>query len=127
MVPTVDKARTARDVADWCRRELDTAKKTGNLETRPFVQNAALIIEALDYLAIVEALREPEGAEVILLCDNPEFNNKPNNAIEIVDDWTQWTVRRFEGDTMLDCLRQALRARTEDEAVRKQERKDEGR
>ena len=37
----------ARDVAIWCERELAKAKETGNLETRPFVQNAELIIKAL--------------------------------------------------------------------------------
>lgn len=85
------------------------------------------LLTAAECWSIAEQLREPEGAEVILLCDNPDFNGQPNNAIEICDSWTQWTNKRFTGDTMLDCLRAALRARTEDEAVRKQERKDEGR
>lgn len=42
-----DERIYANDVADWCARELATAKKSGNLETRPFVQNAELIIKAL--------------------------------------------------------------------------------
>lgn len=37
----------ARDVADWCQRSLDDARKSGRLETRPFVQNAEMIIAAL--------------------------------------------------------------------------------
>lgn len=37
----------ARDVAEWCARELAKARRTGDLETRPFVQNADLIIAAL--------------------------------------------------------------------------------
>lgn len=37
----------AHDVAEWCERELKVAHQTGRLETRPFVQNAALIIAAL--------------------------------------------------------------------------------
>ena len=42
-----DDRRYARDVAQWCARELVTARRTGDLETRPFVQNADLIIAAL--------------------------------------------------------------------------------
>lgn len=34
-------------VADWCARELAKAREVGQLETRPFVQNADLIIAAL--------------------------------------------------------------------------------
>lgn len=92
--------------------------------THPLIMQAA---DALECWSIAEQLREPEGAEVTLLCDNPDFNGQPNNVIEICDSWTGWTPRRITGDTMLDCLRAALRARTEDEMVRKQERKDEGR
>jgi hypothetical protein len=39
--------RYAQDVADWCQRSLDDARKHGRLETRPFVQNVELIILAL--------------------------------------------------------------------------------
>jgi len=42
----------ARQVADWCARELAAANKFGRLETRPFVQNADLIIAALREYAI---------------------------------------------------------------------------
>jgi len=38
----------AAEVADWCARELEEARlRSGMLETRPFVQNADLIIAAL--------------------------------------------------------------------------------
>lgn len=37
----------AKDVAAWCARELKRARENGYLETRPFVQNADLIIAAL--------------------------------------------------------------------------------
>lgn len=43
---TKDRA-AARDVAEWCDRVLREAKHQGHLETRPFVQNADLIIAAL--------------------------------------------------------------------------------
>jgi hypothetical protein len=37
----------ASDVADWCQRELDLARKTGEMDPRCFVQNMELIIAAL--------------------------------------------------------------------------------
>lgn len=44
----------AKDVADWCERELENARVTGHLETRPLVQNVELIIKALrEYAAKV--------------------------------------------------------------------------
>ena len=49
-----DERRYAKDVADWCERELVSARRTGHLETRPFVQNAVLIIAALREYAVNE-------------------------------------------------------------------------
>ena len=46
----------AKDVADWCERELIAARTSGNLETRPFVQNAQLIINALRAYALAGAV-----------------------------------------------------------------------
>ena len=42
-----DDRKWAAEVAEWCGRELDKARNTGKLETRPFVQNADLIVAAL--------------------------------------------------------------------------------
>ena len=61
MTGSKDERRSAGEIADWCARELATAKTTGNLETRPFVQNADLIIAALrEYAQLVniEIVRE---------------------------------------------------------------------
>lgn len=44
---SAEERKYALDVAEWCARELNTARSTGDLETRPFVQNADLIIAAL--------------------------------------------------------------------------------
>lgn len=47
----------AGEVADWCARELAKARASGDLETRPFVQNADLIIAALrEYASNARAL-----------------------------------------------------------------------
>lgn len=65
--------------------------------------------DSLECWSLVEQLREPEGAEVHLFCDNPD--GPPNNALEICDHWTRWGNRRFQGETILDALRAAKAAR----------------
>ena len=52
----------AFDVAEWCSRELAKARATGDLETRPFVQNADLIIAALREYSQNDGLRSLAGA-----------------------------------------------------------------
>jgi hypothetical protein len=44
---SAEDRRYAVEVADWCARELAKARENGSLETRPFVQNADMIIAAL--------------------------------------------------------------------------------
>ncbi len=106
---------------------LSTTPESMRAEALRKAGEIAKLLPAIECWSIVEQLRAPEGAEVILLCDNPDFNGQPNNVIEICDDWTRWTQVRFTGETMLECLQKALRARTEDAAVKAQERRDEGR
>lgn len=58
---TADR-KYASDVADWCARELAKARTSGDLETRPFVQNADLIIAALREYGQNDGLRPLAGA-----------------------------------------------------------------
>lgn len=72
--------------------------------------------ELVAFRAIVEPLnrlRANEGASVEILCDNPDFNGKPNCAIQVSDDWTgtDWNFRRFEGDTLAECFAKAEEAK----------------
>lgn len=60
-------------------------------------------------LAAVSVLRLNEGSSVTILCDNPD--GPPNNAIEVVDEWTGWEPRRFEGSTLLGALLKAIATR----------------
>ncbi|WP_027578417.1 hypothetical protein [Bradyrhizobium sp. Ai1a-2] len=53
---------------------------------------------------LIEALRAEEGHSVTLVCDNPDFNLGPNNAIEACGDYTGWVDRRFEGETLAAAL-----------------------
>lgn len=65
---------------------------------------------ALESWAIIEQLRAPEGASVTLICDNPDFDMGANSAVEVNDYWTGHENVRFEGDTVLEALRVALKA-----------------
>lgn len=56
---------------------------------------------------LIEQLRQSEGAAVTILCDNPDFNDQPNSAVEVVADWTNWQTVRFTGHNLTEALRNA--------------------
>lgn len=58
----------------------------------------------------INILRQDEGSSVIILCDNPDYNGLPNNAILCCGDWTDWEERRFAADSLLGCFDLALEA-----------------
>lgn len=67
-----DRAAAA-GIAEWCARELAKARQTGHLETRPFVQNADLIVAALREFAdrnqwrpIEEAKSLTDGTRIVV-------------------------------------------------------------
>lgn len=68
------------------------------------------------FLVMVQALRADEGDSITLLCDNPDFNGQPNNAVECCGAWTGWTDRRFTGDTLRGAVQAAYLAKQEAEA-----------
>ncbi|MEY9248365.1 hypothetical protein AB7M45_007892 [Bradyrhizobium elkanii] len=61
---------------------------------------------------LVEALRADEAHSVTLFCDNPDFNMRPNSAVEVCGDYTDWNERRFEGDNLTAALMAAYLAKT---------------
>lgn len=113
IVTTADMIRNARGRISAMR----IAPPTGIESSKAAAREFELAIDVLEHLheiwSIVEQLRAPEGAEVTLICDNPDFGAGANSAVEVVDDWTgpQWEPRRFEGDTILDALCAAKAAR----------------
>lgn len=54
----------------------------------------------VEFNRLLSRLRDGEGSSVTLLCDNPDFNGQPNNAIEVCGEWTDWKDVRFTGDTL---------------------------
>jgi len=63
------------------------------------------------FVEMLHELRREEGDSVTLLCDNPDFNGQPNNAIECNGAWTNWTERRFTGDSLTAAVRAAYDAK----------------
>lgn len=84
------------------------AGDTQILDLPPYVQT--LVCNARTW-RLIDQLRQREGASVMLFCDNADFNEQPNSAIEVSDDWTNWQDRRFTGETVTAALEAALLAR----------------
>ena len=55
-------------------------------------------------------LNAEEGNGVNILAANPDFGG-PSYAIETTGDWTNWQPVRFEGDTQVEALENAVEAK----------------
>lgn len=62
-------------------------------------------------LATINYLRADEGDTVTLVCDNPDFNGQPNNAVDCNGSWTDWNDKRFTGDSLFTALNAAALAK----------------
>lgn len=83
-----------------------------------------MAIEAMEYAwecwSIVETLRAPEGSEITLVCDNPDFDGTSiGSIVELSADFTEWESKRFAGANIIDALRAAKAARDAHVAVEK--------
>lgn len=83
---------------------------------------------ALLVLHKIELLCHDEGASVLICCPNPDWNDLGHRAIEVCDVWTEYKERRFEGDTLYQCLLKAALAKSEaDAAARRPPGEEDGR
>jgi|SRR5579871_688227 len=64
---------------------------------------------ATEKWALVDALREEEGASVTLICDNPDFIG-PDAKVTCAGSWTNWEEREFTGGHVLEALKSAKAA-----------------
>lgn len=87
-----------------------TAEQMAQLEKLLTVEQRQ-IARAVDCMRAIDFLRADEGDDVTILCDNPDFNGQPNNAVECCGAWTRWGDRRFTGDTLEDALHVAATAK----------------
>ena len=98
-------------------------------ETRDRIEDRAELIKRIhlkekenaELTAVVEPLDKLRnslkggGAVVEIYGDNCPDLAPPNNAIEVCSDWTDWKNRRFEGDSLAECLEAAEAARKDGE------------
>ena len=75
----------------------------------------AWLVEARKVVDAIDVLRAEEGSSVTICCDNPEPDSW-NNAIDVVGDWTEWDETRAHGQTVLECLTDAVRMKRECES-----------
>lgn len=64
--------------------------------------------EAVACMAAIDELRREEGDQVTILCDNPDFNGQPNNAVVVSAGWTNWQDFRVSGHTIKGALENAV-------------------
>lgn len=66
--------------------------------------------DALKAWIMIEAIRADEGHCITISCDNPDFNEQPNSAVDVVADFTAWRIQRFTGDTVYAAIEAAYAA-----------------
>jgi hypothetical protein len=103
-------AITQATLAHECE-QLAAAIRSLAARTANASQPAPVEIEALEAWRLVESLRSPEGASVELVCNNPDSNGQPNSKVLCCDDWTKWQQETFTGDTIIEALQAAVKAR----------------
>lgn len=69
----------------------------------------AMVEEHTPFVEMLNYLRADEGDSVTLNCDNPD--GPPNNAVECCGGWTDWTERRFAGESLDAAVRAAYQAK----------------
>jgi hypothetical protein len=62
---------------------------------------------------MLDELRANEGSAVEIGCTNPEGTGPNNEAVDVLDDWTDWEPRRFYGPTLHAALAAALVAKAQ--------------
>lgn len=65
---------------------------------------------AEETLQLINQLRAEEGASVLICCQNPDFNGLKNERVVCQAPFTKWAEEPFDGDTLVEALRNAARA-----------------
>ena len=69
------------------------------------------IEELWEIYSHLQLLRSEEASQVTFTASNPDFNEMPEEVVEVKDLWTEWCGKDFRGATLLECLRKAVEAR----------------
>lgn len=60
--------------------------------------------ESIKTVDCIEFLREEEGDSVTINSPNPDFDGGPDHVVECSGDWSDWDIRRFGGNSLLEAL-----------------------
>jgi hypothetical protein len=101
----LDNMRIAERLASDCARAIIDPPHA----SKQYRDVSASVAEARQIIESIETLREDEGSEIAIQCDNPEGD--PNCSVVVTDDWTGWISRRFDGETLADALQAACKAK----------------
>lgn len=99
----------------------------GRQAPRPRTREDMVDLYWLDCMQHINALREAEGWEVKLYCDNPDFDSSmPDCVVSVYGEWRSgsgwyWCDEEFRGRTVLECLSAALTRREADLAAQASE------
>lgn len=79
--------------------------KVGAIDEARYVQCQAAVDP---FRQMIDELRRDEGDQVTILCDNPDFNGQPNNAVIVSAGWAHWQDFRVSGHTLDQALSNAV-------------------
>lgn len=108
---------TTEQQAAVTQADIDRAKTIRGFDVETFARvlaahRLASQADQGEAMGNIDRLRDDEGDSVTILCDNPgDFDMSYNVAIDCNGGWTGWIDRRFTGQNVADCLRQAVEAR----------------
>jgi hypothetical protein len=71
-----DLAAVQEFIAGMAAQFISPASLREQMEDR-----AAVVRQAVETLTIIECLRQDEGDQVAIVCDNADFNGQPNSAL----------------------------------------------
>ena len=83
--------------------------KEGRQEIAQAIANAR--VEAEPHWKIIKELTENEAEVVTIIAENADGTGPDNHAVILCGDSTDWKEVRYYGDTALEALENALKAR----------------
>lgn len=72
---------------------------------------------ALARWQLIEKLRAGDASSVTILCENTDRDDLPDHGVECFGEWTGWRDKRFYGNTVMEALSEASKARQQEEGA----------
>lgn len=105
---TIDRVIIAPKAAVAALDEYERGRQLFNKRINDLIEANNRYLQDGRNWRIVERLRDREGNDITIVCDNPDFNGQPNNKVICNGGWTEWEDRQFFGETISEALGAAL-------------------